>query len=79
MKSAAWLLAEANFRTVLARSVALMPVVKPALASIEIVNAVRRESSFSLTMIGKFRSLARLALMAEQIMPEVWRIRKAMS
>ena len=44
MKSGALLALAANVRTVLARSVALIPVVKPALASIETVKAVRRRS-----------------------------------
>ena len=52
---------------------------KPALASMETVKAVRRRSSFSLTMIGKLRSLARRALIAEQMMPDVWRIKNAIS
>ena len=48
-------------RTVRARSWAEMPVVTPALASIETVNAVWKRAVFSLTMSGQMELVEALA------------------
>mmetsp|Transcript_31565 Transcript_31565/g.75014 ORF Transcript_31565/g.75014 Transcript_31565/m.75014 type:complete len:221 (-) Transcript_31565:129-791(-) len=70
-------LASARARSVAARSAAEMPVVMPALRSVETVNAVHLASSFLATMSGSRSASARAPSIAQQITPDEYLIMKA--
>ena len=55
--------------TVCARSAALMPVVTPSAASIEMVKAVEREERFPSTIIGRSSCATRSSVSARQMRP----------
>ena len=71
------LLPLASARTVLVRSSAEMPVVRPWRTSTETVKAVPSGASFAATMGSRCRRLASSADSGAQTMPEVWRMMKA--
>lgn len=68
---------EASMLHVRARSVALIPVVTPCLASHEIVYAVRKLSSFLSTISGRPNSTNLSSDIGTHISPEVYRIMNA--
>jgi hypothetical protein len=77
-KSSALALALASARTVLQRSSAEMPVVRPKRQSTETVKAVPIGASFSATMGSSLSRRASAGPSGAQRIPQVWRIMKAM-
>src|SRR5215472_7328447 len=76
-KSDAPALPLASARTVLQRSSAEMPVVKPCRTSTETVKAVPSGASFAATMGSRCKRLASSGESGAHTMPEVWRMMKA--
>src|SRR5581483_4674907 len=77
LKSSGPVLRSMSARMVVARSAAEMPVLVPALASTETVNAVRWLSVLSATISGMRSSSSRAPTTGRQITPLVWRTMKA--
>jgi len=77
-KSAAPALGLARARTVLVRSSAEIPVVRPWRTSTDTVNAVDSGASLSATIGARLRRRATARVIGAQTMPEVWRTMNAM-